>query len=271
MTCPSGKATRVSPLRLIHSKQAAWTLLGSNSEAIMAQQDQFELSEEDFEAIVRTAATEVGHGGYIRSHPQVIGQMAEAVADTIINRTLASNYPNTVSEVANQRWQFSAINVPPGAVSHRVYGAWQDVPDSAVHPFMREHLTSYLQNRARGAPSRLEQLGVPGALNFANPSASSESNREGWIADMQRAGAVRLGIGSFEHYHGTDPAMASLGYSPQIRIDGIQRRPPGPNPASDFNQQELAHIAPPIPAMPADMARTRLPPNPIPRPDFRTP
>lgn len=226
----------------------------------MADATQITLNDEDIEAIVRTAATEVGHGGYLRSHPETIRAMAEAVADTILNRVASPQFPDSVSDVVNEPWQFSAINAGDTRYNPRVYGSWQNVPESAVHPELRASLEGYIQGRLKGAPSRLEQMGVPDAVNFANPGASSPANRRGWIADMQRAGAQRLGIGSFEHYHGTAPGSiaAAASLAPPQFGPPISAMPPQPQfanvPSPSFPPGSPASPLPAAPVSPVEVA-----------------
>ena len=214
------------------------------------------LSENDLEAIIRTVGTEVGNSARIASHPGIVGQMAEVVTDTIINRVVSPSYPNTVSDVVNQPSQFSAINGPRNP-DYEVYGSWQAVPPGIINDFVREHVTQYVQGRVNGQPSQLQQLGIPGSTHFANPDPRWSGNNArpgGWVHEINpRYGGSGVIVGipgtNFEHVHGT-PSGSSPVDPFNIALEGyVGGEQFGPqNPLSDMVPVDYAGVPNPVPS-----------------------
>jgi len=153
-----------------------------------------ELSARDIDHIARVVETEVSRG-IQRADPQVYNDMVSAVVDTVTNRLATGRYGKTVQDVLNDRRAFSKITGPK---SLNPYGSVQKAP--AAPTSTRAVVAQHLADRAKGKPSI-----VGGALDYANPAHSSPNNISGWIDPMRAAGAVRLGIGKQEHYHGLAP------------------------------------------------------------------
>ncbi|WP_318883795.1 cell wall hydrolase [Sinorhizobium meliloti] len=126
--------------------------------------------------------------------------MVRAVVDTVTNRMASGQFPSTATGVLNQRRQFSKITGPS---SLNPYGSVQQTPraPAAVKSLVMDHVAA----RAAGAPPS-----IGGALNYANPHASTKNNM-GWIGDMISAGAEKLGVGKNVHYHGNAPGTRPVG------------------------------------------------------------
>jgi hypothetical protein len=243
---------------------AAKGMEASNNAQRALFMSELNLTEQDVDYIGRVVATEVPH--HIRSsHPQEYARMVAAVTDTILNRVASPDFPSTVEGVLNENRAFSKITGPSRLSPYGSVDRAPSAPD-----YVQNIVTGHLQSRLDGAPSI-----VGDSLHYANPNHSDRRNLEGWINPMIEAGAQRFGVGDAVHYHGTEPSRnwrsgeVTLG-----NVTGMTRQsgPQRPDPANDFNAQELEAIAPPTPATPSMMTAAMTPqvPNPTARPNTPT-
>lgn len=175
------------------------------------------LSEDDIRALEAVVATEVGSNW----SGKTLDDGVAAIVDTVLNRVEHPAYPDTISDVVNQRKQFSAINGPV----KDAWGSWQNVPDSVVNRNggkVREAVQKALQERATNVPSI-----VGGHLNYANPSPLySGRNAEpgkngkpnGWVYDLAQDPYLTVGSGLQQHVHGTASWANPLANGPQVSL-----------------------------------------------------
>jgi hypothetical protein len=152
------------------------------------------ITRDDVEALARTAMSEVGHFG--RYGEETLKGGVEAVVDTILNRAAHLSFPDTIGEVVNARFQFSAIGGPGGVRT------WRRLPkaSSAVAAIVEKHLN----DRLNGKASTIE-----GATHFLNPHFSSARALSTWGDHVVRHAIARWGQGRDIHFHGYAP-----GYGP---------------------------------------------------------
>jgi hypothetical protein len=134
---------------------------------------------------------------------QWAGEMqAKGVVDTILNRVASGRFGpyhkfgGTVSEVVNQRNQFSDVNGPISDKHGR--SSVEQIPVSDVSQKVTDFVDSYLSARENGEPSS-----VGTNLNYANPHYSDAVNLP-WINALS---GPRYGSGKAIHYHGTTPGL----------------------------------------------------------------
>lgn len=157
------------------------------------------LSQRELGLIASLVDTEVP-AGLAYTNPDEYARMVQGVVDTVTNRMSSTQFPNTVTGVANQPSQFSMINGPlPNA-----YGSVQAAPKASQMAQMA--VDDYVASRAQGTPRT-----VGPAMNYANPEYSSASARASWIDPMTEAGAMTLGVGENVHVHGTAPGITPAG------------------------------------------------------------
>lgn len=201
------------------------------------------LSEADIRALEALVATEVGAGW----RGATLDEGVAAIVDTVLNRVESDSYPDTLSDVINQRKQFSDINYPgrPSA-----YGSWENVPESRINKQnaggIREAVRKAVSERTAGVGSA-----VAGHLNYANPHHSSKVNVQpgGWVHAMMQDPYKWTGVGKSSHVHGTDPNMEPLPQAPQVGFfPSFENNKPGIDDESIFDAPDsLDRLAPPIP------------------------
>jgi hypothetical protein len=151
------------------------------------------ITEDDIEALARTSMSEVGHFG--RYGEETLKGGVEAVVDTILNRVAHPNFPDTVDEVVNARFQFSAIGGPGGVRT------WRRLPRASdtVLNIVAKHLAS----RVSGSKST-----IGGATHFLNPFLSSARALSTWGNYVVANATANWGRGRDIHYHGSAPGTA---------------------------------------------------------------
>lgn len=156
------------------------------------------LSDQDIAYIAALVDTEVGQRPGLPYSEYVA--MVEAIVDTVTNRTQSTAFPNSITGVINQPSQFSAINGPLANNNPHVFGSIQEAPKA--RPETLAIVEEHLEARALGKPST-----IGSNLHYANPHKASAKSMKGWIGPMMEQGAKTLGVGSYQHAHGTDPNM----------------------------------------------------------------
>lgn len=153
-----------------------------------------DISVDDIDALARTCMSEVGHFG--RYGDDTLKGGVEAVVDTILNRAAHPGFPDSISDVVNARYQFSAIGGPGGV------GNWRKLPRASdkVSQFVQQHLLDRL-NRA--------SCTVEGSTHFLNPYYSSPRALKTWGNAVVRHCVATWGRARDIHYHGFAP-----GYEP---------------------------------------------------------
>ncbi|KLK93825.1 hypothetical protein AA309_07170 [Microvirga vignae] len=151
------------------------------------------ITEDDIEALARTSMSEVGHFG--RYGEETLKGGVKAVVDTILNRVAHPNFPDTIDEVVNARFQFSAIGGPGGVRT------WRRLPraSDAVFSIVTKHLAS----RVSGSKST-----VGGATHFLNPFLSSARALSTWGNHVVANAVASWGRGRDIHFHGFAPGTA---------------------------------------------------------------
>lgn len=155
------------------------------------------ITEDDLRALRAVTVTEVGN----KWSPDDVTYGTTAILDTILARVASDQYPDTISEVINQRKQFSAIN----SDAKGAYGRWQNVPQHKIdsRPDVQSAIDEALIQRGLGAPAPTEDR-----MNFANPHTdfSGDNARPGgWVYGMDRdPRTVRFGSKrrKDQHIHG---------------------------------------------------------------------
>lgn len=158
------------------------------------------ITETDIVRLAKVMQSEVGKSGFDEKWR---ADMGGAVLDSVLNRTVANGFPNTIKGVINQKNQFSGINGPKtykdkfGKV-HQT-GSPGDVdkyqtPSAEALNFTRQ----YLAKRASGG-SRLVDT-----TDFLNPHVSGANAMQQWgnkaVAEAKAKGTV-YGKGNYVHYH----------------------------------------------------------------------
>ncbi|MEM9578793.1 MAG: DUF2272 domain-containing protein [Pseudomonadota bacterium] len=142
-----------------------------------------------FDALCRVAQSEVGHFAK-HGADQLEGGLC-AVVDTIINRTAHKSFPDSIEEVVNQRFQFSALNT---------LGSWELLPEarSNIQSIIRDHLSA----RATG-----RNCSLGGATHFLNPHLSSANALAQWGNHVVSNSVASFGDDSKKdvHFHGFAP------------------------------------------------------------------
>ena len=118
-----------------------------------------------FDALCRVAQSEVGHFAK-HGADQLEGGLC-AVVDTIINRAAHKRFPDSIEDVVNQRFQFSALNT---------FGSWELLPEarSNIQSIIRDHLNA----RATG-----KSCGLGGATHSVSPSESARVDQR-WVLSV---------------------------------------------------------------------------------------
>ena len=143
----------------------------------------------DLEALQRVAESEVGHFAKY-GMDELRGGLA-AVVDTVFNRVAHIRFPDTIEEVIDQPFQFSAINN---------VGSWEGLkPATAAKAAIIER---HIADRAAGAPSEIQ-----GATHFLNPHISSASAVASWGQYVRDNAIAVYGNDAKQdvHYHGFAP------------------------------------------------------------------
>ncbi|MHA3079327.1 cell wall hydrolase [Acinetobacter sp. ANC 5502] len=156
------------------------------------------VSERDIIDIMKVASTEVV--GSLKGED--FEKQAAGVIDTILNRTASGHYGNSVRDVVNKRWAFSAINAP----RKEAFGKVQNVPMSHVSKRMERFVREYIRSRANGKESSVGEN-----LAYANPYYLGEASEgtKAWVREVEKqakqTGQI-FGKGKAIHVHGTPRA-----------------------------------------------------------------
>ena len=179
------------------SMDGATGFLGDNS---TFSNGNINITETDIVRLAKVMQSEVGKSGFDEKWR---ADMGGAVLDSVLNRTVAKEFPDTIKGVINQKNQFSGINGPKsykdkyGKV-HQT-GSPGDVdkyqaPSAEALNFTRQ----YLAKRASGG-SRLVDT-----TDFLNPHVSGANAMQQWgnkaVAEAKAKGTV-YGKGNYVHYH----------------------------------------------------------------------
>jgi len=167
------------------------------------------LDSKSLDQLERLVATEVDHR-LAWTHPEDYAAQVKGVVDTVLNRVASGKWGDSIASVANAKNQFSAINGPKNK-KYTVYGSVDSVPDSVVPPYMRNIVSSWVQERAMGAPDS-----VNGGLNYANPGYSDKKNL-GWINALD---GPKLGYGDSTHFHGTVKGLTPVRSTVRLGPEG---------------------------------------------------
>lgn len=156
------------------------------------------ISQEDVDALARVTMSEVGHFG--RYGATTLKGGVEAVVDTILNRVAHPSHPNSVEDVVDKRFQFSAIN------KVKTWRGLQKASDKVAR-IVRTHLGDRLDGKA---------CTVRGAQNFLNPHHSSRDALIEWGHHVWRRPVAVWGEGRDIHFHGFAP---NSGPPPAYRLE----------------------------------------------------
>ncbi|WP_410472107.1 cell wall hydrolase [Faucicola mancuniensis] len=179
------------------SMDGATGFLGDNS---TFSNGNINITETDIVRLAKVMQSEVGKSGFDEKWR---ADMGGAVLDSVLNRTVAKEFPDTIKGVINQKNQFSGIN---GLKSYKdkygkvhQTGSPGDVdkyqaPSAEALNFTRQ----YLAKRASGG-SRLVDT-----TDFLNPHVSGANAMQQWgnkaVAEAKAKGTV-YGKGNYVHYH----------------------------------------------------------------------
>ncbi|WP_151964804.1 cell wall hydrolase [Acinetobacter soli] len=159
---------------------------------------ELKLSESDIIDIMKVASTEVV--GSLKG--KNFENQAAGVVDTILNRAASGKFGNSVRDVINQKNAFSDIN----AKRKSAYGSVQNVPMSRVSKRMEKFIRDYIEKRAKGQASIVDDN-----ISYANPNFLGEASAatKKWVAEVEaqakKSGQV-FGAGNAIHVHGTPTA-----------------------------------------------------------------
>lgn len=188
-----------------------------------------ELSSQDVQDIMKVTQTEVVQSLKGANFDKQVG----GVVDTILNRKLSSQFPDSIRGVINQKSQFSKIAGPEGYRDQmgrwhdlNPYGKVQNMPFSAVNQKTQDAVLKHLNLRQAGMPSS-----VDGNLNYLNPKFSGAGAMRAWgnnvVADARQTGQI-FGAGNAQHFHGTAPGFNpvnpnyGVGLPQQYQMPGMQ-------------------------------------------------
>ncbi|MEQ1322128.1 cell wall hydrolase [Acinetobacter soli] len=159
---------------------------------------ELKLSESDIIDIMKVASTEVV--GSLKG--KNFENQAAGVVDTILNRAASGKFGDSVRDVINQKNAFSDIN----AKRKSAYGSVQNVPMSRVSKRMEKFIRDYIEKRAKGQASIVDDN-----ISYANPNFLGEASAatKKWVAEVEaqakKSGQV-FGAGNAIHVHGTPTA-----------------------------------------------------------------
>ncbi|MEP5621184.1 MAG: cell wall hydrolase, partial [Hyphomicrobiales bacterium] len=142
-----------------------------------------------FDALSRVAQSEVGH--FAKHGLDQLEGGVSAVVDTILNRVAHKRFPNSIEDVVNQPFQFSAINT---------LGSWDLLPSAKMN--VQNIVRDYLEDRVSGAKGMLG-----GATHFLNPHLSSANALSQWGNHVVSNAVAEFGDNSKKdvHFHGFAP------------------------------------------------------------------
>lgn len=164
------------------------------------------LTARDVEALARVIQSEIGHWSAAKLDTAVAPHVA-----SILNRVASPAYADTISEVVNQRQQYSAINP---------LGSWEKLPPAK--PAVQQRVESALYEMAMGRPQTR-------STHFLNPDEVRQEHLDRWgnrvVAEAIRDGEVFGNPPKDAHYMGIDPTMRQ-GDRPSVRFA------PGYSPAA---------------------------------------
>ncbi|MEP5769461.1 DUF2272 domain-containing protein [Nisaea sp.] len=142
-----------------------------------------------FDALSRVAQSEVGH--FAKHGLDQLQGGVSAVVDTILNRVAHKRFPNSIEDVVNQPFQFSAINT---------LGSWDLLPSAKMN--VQNIVRDYLEDRVSGAKGMLG-----GATHFLNPHLSSSNALSQWGNHVVANAVAEFGDNSKKdvHFHGFAP------------------------------------------------------------------
>ena len=189
-TTSTGATT--SPGATTSGPAAAESVVQPGGSSSAGQTVRIDLSASDMDALARVAQSEVGHFGKYGQN-ELVGGIG-GVIDTIINRIAHKDFQDTVTDVVNKPYQFSAINK---------VGTWQGLKEAAatVQAIVAEHVLARTEGR---------KCSVRGGVHFLNPYVSSPSAVEQWGKYVVQNHTAVFGNDAKHdvHYHGFAPNYA---------------------------------------------------------------
>jgi len=207
---------------------------------------QINLPPEDEQQLMRLVATEVDHK-LAQTNPAEYRKQVAGVIDTALNRMASGQFPDDLTDVANQRRQFSKIT---GPARLNPYGSIEETPDSVIPDVMLQPFQEHLAARKAG-----ERSSVGGNLHYANPNFSDAKNRE-WIDKLE---GPTFGAGQRVHKHGTTQGF----YPMEAQFQDIV---PPPRPSDEETGSAQAQAVNPL-MQPFEKGDIEQPQLPRPRPD----
>lgn len=124
-----------------------------------------ELTKEDVDALARVIQSEIGHWSAEKLDAAVGPHVA-----SILNRVASPAYGDTVSDVVNQKQQYSAINP---------LGSWDKLP--MANPAVRQRVENALYEMAMGRP-------FTRSTHFLNPKEVRQKYLDQWGNDVVAQG-----------------------------------------------------------------------------------